>query len=48
MQPMDQQTIPALMRVLKLRNMDRGVYPYVIIINTEKTIYRVTINMVIS
>lgn len=48
MQPTDQQTIPALMRVLKLRNIDKGVYPYVIIINTDKTVYRVTINMVIS
>ena len=48
MQPTETEKVPALMRVLKLRNMDRGVYQYVIIINTEKTIYRVTINMVIS
>lgn len=48
MQPTDNEKVPALMRVLKLRNMDRGVYPYVIMITTEQTIYRVTINMVIS
>ena len=48
MQPTETEKVPALMRVLKLRNMDRGVYPYVIMITTKETIYRVTINMVIS
>ncbi len=48
LQAVDSEPVPALMRLLKINHIDKGVYPCVIMIAGKKANYRVTINMVVA